>query len=559
MAEFHNAPEIRQTETLPPKGVSKETTGIKKHAGTKTCVEFVQKNYGDLPAEDKKDMRVDESIGFLSANPGASDLFARVVKHCESKGMNGELDKACQNGLPVSVSDISKLAEKFEIARTEVAERKNEVAEKDEKEKDAEKMKLQKIGQEMIDRLPADLKSKYLSQFEGLRDGTLKGNEAKAFAKQVIEELKSSLEAAKASGGDTSKAQEDLRFFAEKFRDLGVIDHAEFRKIFEESGPKSFDKPNKPQDDGRTALANNYVSTGDGRTYFALDRRDADGRKFDEFVRLSPDGKTASKEIVGKYGYSITLEPLPLETGKAAEMEAKTGELTNAQNEKGRIENRAKYVEETFGQNGSKIPSPDDPKYGEFKEAIEKLAKDRGIPPDPSDPKATLETVKQSLKSTYAQALEKNLKIQNELQTLQNETSTTADANEERNERNARDAVDFLDKTGIAALGPKATEQILARLGAPGCENGKPADLEKLLKNKIAIAEEFRAFVTETLDAPSDSLFEGTTPPLSLRTVDAKNGNPVNLVSDFSAKGLLKDGNLDLSKISLKQKEAATA
>lgn len=45
MAEFHNAPEIRQNEALPPKGVSKETTEKKEHPGTQAALAFVEKNF----------------------------------------------------------------------------------------------------------------------------------------------------------------------------------------------------------------------------------------------------------------------------------------------------------------------------------------------------------------------------------------------------------------------------------------------------------------------------------------------------------------------------------
>ena len=31
-------------------------------------------------------MKVAESTAFLGANPGAADLFARVIKHCEANG-----------------------------------------------------------------------------------------------------------------------------------------------------------------------------------------------------------------------------------------------------------------------------------------------------------------------------------------------------------------------------------------------------------------------------------------------------------------------------------------
>ena len=65
--------------------------------------------------------------------------------------------------------------------------------------------------------------------------------------------------------------------------------------------------------------------------------------------------------------------------------------------------------------------------------------------PDANDPKATLENVKQSLKTTYAQAIEKTSKTQSELETLNKETASRETSENERNEKNARDAVDFLD------------------------------------------------------------------------------------------------------------------
>ena len=137
---------------------------------------------------------------------------------------------------------------------------------------------------------------------------------------------------------DAKTGGKDAEFFATQFRDLGVIDHAEWRRITEEAvKTKEFPGTKDAPKDGRTALAENFSSVGDGRTYFALGRRDGDNRQFDEFVRVSPDGKSASKEIVGKYGYSLTLEPLPLETAKSAERESKRAELADAQAGKSKI------------------------------------------------------------------------------------------------------------------------------------------------------------------------------------------------------------------------------
>lgn len=368
--------------------------------------------------------------------------------------------------------------------------------------------------------------------------------EAKAFANEFLSDLKKSFEDAKANGGDTSKAAEDLRFFATQFRDLGIIDHAEFRDLFKNAPEKSGPDTNKSPVNGRTALAENFSSAGDGRTYFALDRTGSDGRQFDEFVRVSPDGKSASKEIVGKYGYSITLEPLPLQTAKAAERESKAGELATAESGKSKIENQAKFVEETFGTNGSKIPSPEDPRYQEFKKTIDKIAKETGTPPDPNDPKKTLEAVKSSLKSSYAQAIEKTSKTKRELSLLEESQESHIDTEAALREEQARNAIELLDKTGISALGPKATESLLKKFGAPGCENGKPANLEKFLKGVRSLAGEFRTFVTQALEKTESSLFDLSADPATLKTVES------SLASEFKKLGFLRDdGSLNVPSI----------
>lgn len=376
----------------------------------------------------------------------------------------------------------------------------------------------------------------------------------KAFANPTLREelFKAAL------ANDAKTGGKDAEFFATQFRDLGVIDHAEWRKIVEESS-KAKESPtekNAPKD-GRTALAGNFNSTGDGRTFFALDRTGSDGRKFDEFVRVSPDGKTASKEIVGKYGYSLTVEPVPLETGKTA---AKESELATAQEEKGRIENQAKYVEETFGPGGSKIPSPEDPKFKDYKEAVDKIAKDKGVRIDEQDPKKTLVAVKDSIKTSYAQALEKTSKTQKELEELQKETAGSSVKDGEKNEKDARDAIDFLDRTGITALGPKATEELLRKFGAAGCENGKPTNLEKFLKGKNALATEFRTFVTNALGQEESALFKLEEVPPSLKPLFDKAGKPLELKSAFLEKGLIADdGSLKLEKTETSNTETQTA
>ncbi len=347
-----------------------------------------------------------------------------------------------------------------------------------------------------------------------------------------------------ALANDAKTGGKDAEFFATQFRDLGIIDHAEFRDLFKNAPEKSGPGTEKSPVNGRTALAENFSSAGDGRTYFALGRRDGENRQFDEFVRVSPDGKSASKEIVGKYGYSITLEPLPLQTAKSAERESKAGELAAAESGKAKIENQAKFVEETFGTNGSKIPPPEDPRYEEFKKTIDKIAKETGTPPDPNDPKKTLEAIKSSLKSSYAQAIEKTSKTKYELSLLEKSSENTADTEAALREEQARNAIDLLDKTGISALGPKATESLLKKFGAPGCENGRPANLEKFLGGIRPLAGEFRTFVTQALEKTESSLFDLSADPATLKTVES------SLASEFKKLGFLRDdGSLDVPSI----------
>ncbi|MFZ3233173.1 MAG: hypothetical protein WA194_06745 [Patescibacteria group bacterium] len=163
------------------------------------------------------------------------------------------------------------------------------------------------------------------------------------------------------------------------------------------------------------------------------------------------------------------------------------------------VTDQAKFVEETFGPEGSKIPPPEDPKFKEYKEAVDKIAKDKGIQIDEQDSKKTLAAVKDSIKTSYAQALEKTSKAQAELKELQKESDDSSVKDGEKKEEQAREAMVFLDRTGISALGPKATEELLKKFGAAGCENGKPVNLEKFLKNQDSLAAEFRTFVSERL------------------------------------------------------------
>ncbi len=163
------------------------------------------------------------------------------------------------------------------------------------------------------------------------------------------------------------------------------------------------------------------------------------------------------------------------------------------------VTDQAKFVEETFGPEGSKIPPPEDPKFKEYKEAVDKIAKDKGVQIDEQDPKKTLAALKDSIKTSYAQALEKTSKAQAELKELQKESDDSSVKDGEKKEEQAREAMVFLDRTGISALGPKATEELLKKFGAAGCENGKPVNLEKFLKNQDSLAAEFRTFVSERL------------------------------------------------------------
>lgn len=217
-------------------------------------------------------------------------------------------------------------------------------------------------------------------------------------------------------------------------------------------------------------------------------------------------------------------------------------------------------MEETFGPNGSKIPSPEDPKFKEYKEAVDKIAKDKGVQIDEQDPKKTLAAVKDSIKTSYAQALEKTSKTQSELKELQKETSDSSIRDGERNEEQAREAMAFLDRTGITAFGPKATEELLKKFGAAGCENGKPANLEKFLNDKKTLAAEFRTFAANALGQETSSLFNLDEDVPSLKPLFDKDGRPLELKSVFSNKGLITaDGRLDLEKASAPKPETQTA
>jgi hypothetical protein len=136
---------------------------MKETPGVQAALTFINSNFGSFPEEDKKDMKLPESVGFLRANGGAAELFARVVKHCESSGTKtvGELVTECQDGLPTSVSDVSKLAEKFKIAeatagaeaKTTVAEAKTTVAEATAVEKQATAVEKQATAVERDEKL----------------------------------------------------------------------------------------------------------------------------------------------------------------------------------------------------------------------------------------------------------------------------------------------------------------------------------------------------------------------------------------------------------------------
>ena len=182
--------------------------------------------------------------------------------------------------MPISVSDISKLAEKFEIAQaaeivTKTGEEKSEAAkEKSEaaKEKSEAAKEKSEAAKEKSDRINSirerlsqygDLASKYESQLADLEKGDFDPTDPKVheFAKNLLSDFQSKIKSLAESGQDTSKAAEDLKFFATQFRDLGVIDHAEWRRITEEAvKTKEFPGSKDAPKDGRTALAENFSS-----------------------------------------------------------------------------------------------------------------------------------------------------------------------------------------------------------------------------------------------------------------------------------------------------------
>lgn len=91
----------------------------------------------------------------------------------------------------------------------------------------------------------------------------------------------------------------------------------------------------------------------------------------------------------------------------------------------------------------------------------------------------------------------------------------------------------------------------MRKFNPPGTENGKITDLNKFLKNRDALAGEFRNFVTESLGRDVSSLFDANTNPPALKA------GIVDLASEFKTRRFLKvDGSLDFETVG-KSKTAA--
>ncbi len=244
------------------------------NADVQKCLDYLSGPFA-CTAEEKAQAEL-----FLNAHVGQAKEFAKVVTHCES---TGKVDWLGDNvSLPLKSTSIAELCQKPELiqltktevaAKTETVAAKTEtVAAKTEIETSKDKAKELRTVSELMDKLPSGLSQKFGDRLKDWEANKLSSTEKTALARDILSDLKKSFEDAKANGGDTAKAAEDLKFFAEKFRDLGVISHQDFRDLFKNDSQKSGPDTNKSPADGRTALVGNFNSTGDGRTFFALDR-----------------------------------------------------------------------------------------------------------------------------------------------------------------------------------------------------------------------------------------------------------------------------------------------
>jgi hypothetical protein len=344
-------------------------------------------------------------------------------------------------------------------------------------------------------------------------------------------------------------------FFAEKFRSLGIINHAEFRELFEKGTEKSGEGEKKPFA-GKTdlALAEGFrKADSHPPTFVSFDRKDEKGRVFDEILKIGADGKSGTKEIVSpQSGYSLEV---PLTEAREEALAEKEFAVGTIQEKTQRVEGRAKWVEKTFGAI---------PKDGEFPKealhALKELATAAKLPPvDEKNPRATLEKVKETLKTEYEAS-------KNELASAQTALAKTAAELAEakarqgkdslKSEENAREIIAFLDETGITAFGRTNTEILLKKFqseaAAAGAkislQNGNPDVTEGFSETaKTALR---RAFVRQVEETLGKSVFSDTEPKKLLAGV--------SLTREFATAGRYDraSGKVDWEKVGKKSEEA---
>lgn len=309
-------------------------------------------------------------------------------------------------------------------------------------------------------------------------------------------------------------------FFAEKFRSLGIINHAEFRELFEKGTEKSGEGEKKPFA-GKTdlALAEGFrKADSHPPTFVSFDRKDEKGRVFDEILKIGADGKSGTKEIVSpQSGYSLEVPLIETHEEALAEKESAVGTV---QEKIQRIEGRAKWVDEKVEKKIDTIKDGEFPK--DAVDVLKELASAMNLPPvDEKNPRATLAKVKETLKAEYEAS-------KNELASARAALAKTAAELAEakarqgkdrlKSEENAREIIAFLDETGITAFGRTNTELLLKKFqseaAAAGAkitlQDGNPDVTEGFSETaKTALR---RAFVRQVEETLGKSVFSDTEP-----------------------------------------------
>ncbi len=521
-------------------------------------------------------MKFDECCAFLRANPGAADLFSRTIEHCRKAGSDSKLATECQDGLPVSTSDVSKLAEKFELAKSgEAAESEERRAEIERQQRGTEERRAEIERQqrgteerraeierqqrgtnqkEFLEKIQSvrtrlaqypDLAAKYETKLADLESGKLDPlkPEAKAFAREFLADIRQKLTSARTSNADTRQAEEDLRFFAAQFHSLGLIDGKELDAILRDAVPKP---PLRGQADDARFRATEGFRKADADTFVAFDRKDAQGRAFDEIVRRHPDGSLSKTIVSPSSGYSLEIpvgnDVLP-DVRQETELNEKLDDVNrrSARVAEWRYDLKDLEALREREKSGTALSEDESKRLDELSK-FEKALKGRGIDGD-----AGLELLEKTQLEPARKDLEARL---SELKARAAEGANRAPLARADREALGRDTIAFFDSIGLTDFRRSDVERLLERFTASkdACENGVPSDFETLLARKNDAAREFRQFVAERLGGAEGDYFDFSNVPPTLKRLKS-DGTPLNLRSEFLVRGLCRDdGTIDWKK-----------